>query len=189
MLSFSAMLLAGGQSTRMGRDKALLPLQGSDLLLWQRQLRVLEELGPEKMFWSGALREGIPAHLQVVRDAAQNVGPMAGIGACLDVLTSDLLVVVAIDLPQMKAAFLQGLLARCSTGGGVVARHGDFFEPLAAVYPKRIASLARKHLEEGRYAMQELIREAVKQEILQAVSVKEEELMLFKNLNTPADLH
>jgi molybdopterin-guanine dinucleotide biosynthesis protein A len=66
----------------------------------------------------------------------------------------------------MSAAFLQSLLARCSTEGGVVAKHGDFFEPLAAVYPKRIEALARKHLQEGRYAMQELIREAVNQGIL-----------------------
>jgi molybdopterin-guanine dinucleotide biosynthesis protein A len=94
MLSFSAVLLAGGESTRMGRDKALLPLPDSGLLLWQRQLRVLEELRPGQLFWSGHSREGMPTHLSVVSDVVEKAGPLAGICACLDILKSDLLVVL-----------------------------------------------------------------------------------------------
>src|SRR5476651_1092157 len=101
MPSFSAVVLAGGRSTRMGSDKALLSLPGSDLLLWQRQVRVLEELKPEEIFWSGAARPGLPENLRLIADEVENAGPLAGISACLNLLESDLLVVLAIDLPRM----------------------------------------------------------------------------------------
>jgi molybdenum cofactor guanylyltransferase len=186
--SFSAALLAGGQSTRMGRDKALLSVPGSDLLLWRRQLGLLEELRPGEIFWSGPARPGLPGHIRVVSDAVENGGPLAGISACLNALQGDLLVVLAVDLPRMNAPFLESLLARCSLGYGVVGRQGDYFEPLAAIYPKELQVLAAEHLGQGRRAMQDLVREAVQRKLLQVISLGEGDLPLFKNLNAPDDL-
>jgi molybdopterin-guanine dinucleotide biosynthesis protein A len=188
MPSFSAVLLAGGQSTRMGRDKALLPMPGSDLLLWQWQLRTLEELRPDEIFWSGPGRPGVPGHVRLISDAVKDAGPLAGISACLDLLQSDLVLALAIDLPRMNAAFLKTLLARCSPSCGAVARHGDFFEPLAAIYPKGLHVLASEHLSRGRYAMQDFVREAARRGLLQTFSLDENDIPLFKNLNSPADL-
>jgi molybdopterin-guanine dinucleotide biosynthesis protein A len=185
MPSFSAVLLAGGKSTRMGRDKALLPLPDSGLLLWRRQLGLLEELQPEQIFWSGPLRPGLPESLCVVADKVPNAGPLAGISACLDAMQSDLLIVLAIDLRQMTAVFLRGLLQRCSPTQGTVIHHGDFFEPLAAIYPKGVADLARKHLSSGRYALQDLLAEIVRQKGVQAISMDEKILPLFQNWNEP----
>lgn len=186
-LSYSAALLAGGQSTRMGRDKALLPLPGSDLLLWQRQLAVLEDLQPEKIFWSGPVRPGLPSQIEVVTDEVTNGGPLAGISACLNRLQSDVLVVLAVDLPRMNVEFLQGLLARCSVGCGAVPRRDNDFEPLAAVYPKVVASQAAEQLKAGRLAMQNLIQQAVKIGALHIVSLERERFYLFQNLNEPDD--
>jgi molybdopterin-guanine dinucleotide biosynthesis protein A len=188
MPSFSAVLLAGGQSTRMGRDKALVPKPGSDLLLWQWQLRTIEELHPEQIFWSGAPRPGLPTNLHIVADEVHDAGPLAGISACLDLLQNDLLVVLAIDLPQMNAVFLQGLLAKCSPDIGVVARHGDMFEPLAAIYPKTIRILANERLNQGHHSIQDLIRKAVQLGLMQIFPTNEKEIALFKNVNSPADL-
>jgi molybdopterin-guanine dinucleotide biosynthesis protein A len=188
MPSFSAVLLAGGQSTRMGRDKAMLPMPGSNTLIWQHQLRTLEELRPEEIFWSGPGRPGLPGHVRIVSDRVINAGPLAGIGACLDLLQGDLLLALAVDLPRMTTAYLESLLARCSPLQGAVAQHGDFFEPLAAIYPKKLHALAAKHLGQGRYALQDFIREAAQLDALQVFSLDESDLPLFKNLNSPADL-
>jgi molybdenum cofactor guanylyltransferase len=188
MPSFSAALLAGGRSTRMGRDKAMLFMPGSDVLIWQRQLRVLKELQPEEILWSGLSRPGLPAHVHIISDRVENAGPLAGINACLDGLQSDLLVVLAVDLPRMTTEFLRNLLARCSSSCGVVARHGDFFEPLAAIYPTKLNALARAHLGQRRYAMQDFVREAIQAGSLQTYLLNEKEIPFFKNLNSPADL-
>lgn len=188
MLTFSAVLLAGGQSIRMGRDKALLPMPDSDLLLWQHQLGILEEMQPEEIFWSGPSRPGLPAHVRVVADAVENAGPLAGISACLDLLPSDLLLALAIDLPGMNALFLKNLLTRCSPQCGVVAQNGDFFEPLAAIYPKGLQVLVAEHLSQGRHAMQDLIWEAARRGLLQTFPLDKKDIPLFKNLNSPSDL-
>jgi len=188
MPSFSAVLLAGGQSTRMGRDKALLTLPGSNLLLWQRQLHVLEELKPEEIFWSGPARENIPAHVRIIPDEVENAGPLGGISACLNVLKSDLLVVLAIDLPCMNAAFFKSLLNRCSVQRGAVPKHDKYFEPLATVYPKFLKALAADHLAQKRYSLQDFIRAAMLRYMIEAVPLDESDALLFKNVNAPADL-
>jgi molybdenum cofactor guanylyltransferase len=172
----------------MERDKALLPVPGSDLLLWQRQLCTLEDLRPEEIFWSGPARRGLPERVRIVSDELKNGGPLAGISACLKVLPSDLLVVLAIDLPRINTSFLEKLLARCSAGCGVVCRQDEYFEPLAAIYPRDLRELAAHHLAQGRLAMQELVREAVHQKFLSVVSLGEGDIFLFKNLNSPEDL-
>ncbi|MEJ0000551.1 MAG: molybdenum cofactor guanylyltransferase, partial [Verrucomicrobiota bacterium] len=186
MPSLSAVLLAGGQSRRMGRDKALLPLPGGEAL-WQRQLGVLEALRPKTIFWSGAPRPGLPAEIVPVTDAVPSAGPLAGVSACLDALTTDLLVVLAIDLPRMDAAYLKSLAKRCSPVRGVVPQRGEFFEPLAAVYPRVVADLAADRLRQGRYAMQDFVREALRRELVDIVPVSAKDEGKFANVNTPED--
>jgi len=188
VLTFSAALFAGGKSTRMGRDKAFLALPDSGLLLWERQWRVLEELLPEQILWSGPSRPELSANIRAIPDTRLSTGPLGGLSACLDVIRSDLLVVLAVDLPQMTSTFLRGLLPQCSTRCGIVARHGDYFEPLAAVYPRELKTLAASHLAQGRYAMQDLVREALKQKLLREFPLEEKDTALFKNLNTPSDI-
>jgi molybdenum cofactor guanylyltransferase len=185
MPSFSAVLLAGGKSTRMGRDKALLPVPNSNLLLWQRQLGVLEDLRLNEIFWSGPPRPGLPARLQIVPDDVPDAGPLAGICACLKRMTSDLLIVLAVDLPQMSSSFLDDLQSRCTSNRGVVPRNDEFFEPLAAIYPKRIYTMAQEHLSHRRYALQDLVREAAEQDLIQTFCLTEEQAALFQNWNEP----
>jgi molybdopterin-guanine dinucleotide biosynthesis protein A len=186
--TFSAALIAGGRSSRMGRDKALLPVAGASRVLWQQQLDVLRDLEPAAIFWSGQPRHGLPADVHVVSDEIENLGPLAGINACLNRCESDLLVVLAIDLPRMSATYLRSLLAQCSSARGVIVQHDGFFEPLAAVYPKRMRVLASEHLHQKQLALQPLMREAVKREFLNVVSLDKNDVPLFKNVNTPNDL-
>ena len=188
MPTFSAALLAGGQSTRMGRDKALLPIPGSGRLLWQHQLAVLCELKPETIFWSGHPRSGMPAEVRVLPDEIENAGPLGGISACLNELESDLLVVLAVDLACMDASYLGKLVQHCTPTRGAVPQKGDDFEPLAAVYPALLLTLADDRLQQGRYTMQDFVREALRRELVETVPVGDEDAAKFTNVNSPGDL-
>ena len=186
-MTFSAALLAGGQSRRMGRDKALLSLPGYDFL-WQRQLAVLEQLAPQRLYWSGFARDGLPPHLVLVPDPVPDAGPLAGICGCLDALESDLLVVLAVDLPAMSTAFLDRLRHRCTSARGVIARRDGRLEPLAAIYPKELLPLARGQLAAGRLALQEFAALGIEAGLLRVVDVAAGDDAFFQNINRPEDL-
>ena len=177
----SAVLLAGGKSSRMGCDKALLEIDGAPL--WRRQLATLRALAPEQLLVSGPSRgEG-----ETVADEIAGAGPLGGVAAALHRCSAPLLVVLAVDLPEMTAAFLHGLLMLCRDGGGVVTRGPDFFEPLAAVYPKVAQALAWEQLQRGEFSMQRFVAAALREKLVVARKRQPEEDALFTNFNTPAD--
>ena len=183
--SFSAVLLAGGRSTRMGRDKALLDWDG--VPLWRRQWATLEALKPREIVWSGFPRPGLPASYRIVADAEPDRGPLGGLVAVLEALEHDLVVVLAVDLPEMTPAYLGKLLRLAAPGKGAVPHNGEFFEPLAAVYPRELAPLAARTLREGG-APHRMIRAGIAAGLLVEVPVEESERPLFRNVNTPDDL-
>ena len=150
--TFSAVLLMGGRSRRMGVDKALLTDPATRLTAWERQAALLESLGPRHRFLSLRKDQDCPAigaGWQEVMDPIDDAGPMGGICASLAELSDDLLLVLAIDLLAMTASPLRALLDCCSRDRGAVYTKDGFYEPLAAIYPKSLASSAEEFLLQG----------------------------------------
>lgn len=181
----SAVLLAGGKSSRMGCDKAFLEIAGEPL--WRRQLETLRRLSPEQLMVSGPAREEWSEY-EIVADEIADAGPLAGVASALRQCATPRLVVLAVDLPKMTASFLQSLLHLCGDHQGAVPRTANRFEPLAAVYPARCATLAAVALRDGNFSMQNFVRLAREQDLLLEQRISEAETALFANLNTPADL-
>jgi molybdopterin-guanine dinucleotide biosynthesis protein A len=178
----SAVLLAGGKSSRMGRDKAFLEFEGEPL--WQRQIQTLRELSPKQLMISGPSREEWD-ECEIVADEIADAGPLAGVAAALQKCTAPLLVVLAVDLPRMTSDFLRSL---CRDARGAVPSGPAGFEPLAAVYPAACAPLAAQALRSNDFSMQGFVRRAIERELLVKRIIDEAESRLFANLNTPADL-
>ena len=141
-MNFSAVILAGGKSSRMGRDKAFLELDGQ--LLLARQISLVHEIGASEIFISG--RSGVDYSAfkcQVLLDEQPGLGPLAGIASALDAANYPLLFVLAVDMINLPANLLREFHAHCKDGIGAVPFHGEVAEPLAAFYPKSAARLAR----------------------------------------------
>ena len=193
MRPFAAVLLAGGQSRRMGQDKALLSLPDGRRL-WERQLGVLRELRPEELFISGPRREGFPADVPCLADALPGGGPLGGIAAALAAMRSERLVVLAVDLPAMTAGFLRGLLVEAeekarAAGTGVIPQGADgFFEPLTAVYPKTALDEAQARLRGEDRSLQRFIRRLIESGEAVGRRIVPEEAFLFANWNRPRDV-
>lgn len=159
LVTFSAVLLAAGRSSRMGTDKALLSSQGRTL--WQRQVEVLRAAGAREIFLSARPeQEWVPRNMMVVRDAVPDAGPLAGIAAALAICSEGHLAVLAVDLPKMHPAWFAQLLANCAPGIGVVGRRNGFYEPLAAIYPRELLPAAEAALARGEFALQGFITAA-----------------------------
>ncbi len=185
---FSAVLLAAGRSVRMGRDKALLDVGGRPL--WQRQWGLLAEAGATERFLSvRAEQDWAPAELPKIMDVAPDAGPLAGIIAALERCTTPLLLVLAVDLPGMQAAYLQRLHERCGLERGVVPwRRGGRPEPLCAIYPREVLSEARELLAHGHNAVTGLAATAGSLGLIGTLAIEPDDEPLFVNWNHPGDI-
>jgi len=183
--AFAGLLLAAGRSTRMGSDKALLEVDG--VPLWQRQREVLAAAGATELFLSARPEQpwagGAKGFTAVVHDALSQGGPIVGLTAGLERSTQPWLAVLAIDLPRMTPDWFRALLNTCEPGVGAVGRRGDFFEPLAAIYPREILPLAWEALVIGRFSLQVLLADAVTAGLMRVQEISPAEAELFENWN------
>ena len=131
----SAVLLSGGESRRMGRDKATLLVHAKPL--WQIQLELLRKLEPTEIFVS-ARTDPVwrPADVQFVADDLPSRGPLSGMAASLKQMRAQHLLALAIDMPFMTEEYLTYLCSQIEPGRGVIAKIDDRFEPLSAIYPR-----------------------------------------------------
>jgi molybdopterin-guanine dinucleotide biosynthesis protein A len=148
-------ILAGGVSSRMGRDKGLLDFGGVPLVL--HTARLLEPL-VSQVTVVGSPGKYAKLGLREIADGAQaqcgldrpGSGPLAGIATALAATRSSWNLIVACDLPYLTSNWLEWLLSRAlrSRGEAVVPRAERGIEPLAAVYRRECggpiaAALAR----------------------------------------------
>ena len=172
----------------MGRDKALLDVGGTPL--WQRQRDVLRAAGAAEILLSARADQSWTANasgfVAVVPDAAPDCGPLGGLVAALERAAHPHLAVLAIDLPRLEAAWFTTLLSACAPGVGAVGRRGDFFEPLAAIYPCELLLLARDALARREYSLQRLLTAAVARGLLRAREIAAAESPQFENWNEPS---
>jgi len=186
-MNFSAVILAGGQSRRMGCDKAWLPLDGQPLLA--RQIALVRELAPTELFISGRADTDYSAlDCPVLTDEIADAGPLAGIAAGLAATSAQLVLVLAVDMPDMTSAMLRQLLARCAAGVGVVPRVDYRVEPLAAFYPKAAAPLVVDLLKRQLRAVRTFAERCQQAGLVVVRDVEEANWKCFANLNSPADL-
>ena len=185
-MSISAVLLAGGKSRRMGEDKATILFRS--VPLWKIQLELLRQLEPHELFVS-ARTDPVwhPADAQFVADQMPSRGPVSGIAAALSRISSDHLLVLAIDMPFMTENYLRGLCERVRTGSGIVPVIESRFEPLAAVYPREVCHDVVATLSGNDFSLQSLISKLIAANKLEPVQVSKEEKALFHNLNEPRD--
>ncbi len=189
---FAAALLAGGRSTRMKQDKALLHWHGQDL--WQAQLHKLQSIGAARVLLSCRREQPLfvspSEEVEVVHDPeGADDGPLGAITRCLEQVQMPLLV-LAVDMPWMTAAFLrEHLVPHAEPVRGQFFRgpHGD--ETLAGLYVPSMLPLMRESLSKKDFKLQHVIETAVHSELAVTHALGDEQMPFFHNANTPADLH
>jgi molybdopterin-guanine dinucleotide biosynthesis protein A len=186
-MNISAVLLAGGESRRMRKDKATLLFRGKPL--WQIQLELLRKLEPAETFVS-ARTDPIwrPADVEFVADNLPSRGPLSGLAASLAQTRTKHLLALAIDMPFMTQEYLTFLCRQIEPGRGVLPKIGNRAEPLVAIYPREVDIDFRSALSGADFSLQILTCRLVEAGKLLTVSVPDEARKLFLNLNDPADL-
>jgi len=186
-MSLSAVILAGGESSRMGQDKAWLKLSGLPLIT--RALFNVRESGIEEIFISGhAGTDYSSLRCPVLLDLEPGCGPLAGIERALEATNAALLLVLAVDLPRMTPAFLHKLADRCAPLTGALPKLRGQLEPLAAIYPKRCRFIARDCLLKCRRAARDFAEACLRERAVRTFAVTRSDAACFDNWNTPEDV-
>jgi molybdopterin-guanine dinucleotide biosynthesis protein A len=177
-VSRAGYLLAGGRSTRMGRDKALLPFRGGRLA--EVVARAVEEAA------GSVTVVGRPELLAypTIADLYPGEGPLGGILTALAHSHAEWNLVVACDMPEVTSEFLAGLLDRATASGRdalIPSGPSGRREPLCAVY----RSTAREALEREFARGVRKVMAAVAG--LDAAVWVSPQVAHFQNVNTPED--
>lgn len=177
----SGYVLAGGTSSRMGRNKAMLPWRSSagkgQTLLAHAVDRLLQVCATTSICGDAAsLQAGNSAQpmatKQTVRflpDALPGTGPLGGVVAALEQTATDWNLFLAVDLPLVPVSFLQSLLARTATSTGellcVVPLLAGMPQPLCSLLHRSLAPGLRRALQAGQYKLMLAFRTAVAQTV------------------------
>jgi molybdopterin-guanine dinucleotide biosynthesis protein A len=180
LVKAAGFLLCGGRSSRMGRDKALLLLDGE--LLVQRGLRTLGAVCAEVAIAGGV--EDLSRFGKVIPDDVAECGPLGGIVSAMEQSSSEWNLFLSVDSPFVPVAALKRLLliAAGSSLVCVMAQAAGVLQPLCAVYSRKALPILREELEAGRWKVTQAIAAAG-----ECKMVDFEEESWFRNLNTPEE--
>jgi molybdenum cofactor guanylyltransferase len=180
-------VLAGGKSSRMGTDKALLTVGGATLLA--RAVSLLEPLARAVVI-VGPPRLQKETNVKVVPDAYPECGPLGGIATALAAAEQKWNLIIACDLPYLTDEWLQYLIQRAtiSDGEAVMAENKKGWEPLCAMYRHSLGAKISAALERGVRKVTVGLVDA-KVEIVSRAEWKrfDPRGRLFKNVNAPED--
>src|SRR6266852_5200189 len=152
MIHAGGIVLCGGQSKRMGRPKAWLPIAG-DLML-PRVVRLLQEAVSPIVVVAAPDQDlpALPDDVEIVRDEEKGRGPLQGLLAGLTALQgrADAAYLSSCDVPFLQPAFVRRLIDLLGNHAICVPRVGEYHHPLAAVYRLEVADTVRRLLAENR---------------------------------------
>jgi molybdopterin-guanine dinucleotide biosynthesis protein A len=149
LLDVTGFVLAGGKSTRMGRDKAVLQLDGRMLL--EQALGTLSHVCSEVMVL-GARELYSNFGAEVVEDIFPGCGPLGGIHAALSRSSTEFNVIIAVDTPFLSADFLLFMAQRAIESRAVVTTPeiAGYRQPLCSVYSREFLPIAERALQSPR---------------------------------------
>lgn len=179
------LVLAGGHSKRMGRDKATLTFDGRTQL--ERAFGLVEHLVARAFVSVRGDQQADPlrARYPQVIDAPGIEGPIAGIRAAQQAHPQAAWLVLAIDLPLLDAATLQNLIARRDPARLATAyrsSHGGLPEPLCAIYEPAAAAPLAAWLAAGSNCPRKFLIQS------DTLLLDQPNPQSLDNVNTPADL-
>jgi molybdopterin-guanine dinucleotide biosynthesis protein A len=185
-LAVSVAVLAGGQSRRMGRDKAFLPVGGRPVVE-----RVLERVAPLSDDVLLIANTHAPyAHLaaRLVSDVYPGKGSLGGIYTALQAARYGTCLMVACDMPFLNADLLRYLIGLAPGYDVVIPRVEEFPETLHAVYGKRCLDPIQRRLLAGRLKIIGFFDEVrVRYVERDDIARFDPQFRSFMNMNTPAD--
>jgi len=184
-MNIGGIILAGGQSKRMGRDKGLTEFNGKLLVEY-----AIDLLAPhcDGILISTNSRDYKRFGYPVIKDEIEGIGPAGGILSSLRVTKYDLNIVISCDMPFLNDKAVKLLIQNIDKDKCIIPVHDGKAEPLFGIYHRNFQRSLSEAIVNNELKMKKIIG------MHGAIFVNFESLLdeyshLFKNLNFPADLN
>jgi molybdopterin-guanine dinucleotide biosynthesis protein A len=173
----SLIVLAGGKSRRMRKNKALLPTPEGTII--ERIIDQLKDGFDEIIISVNEEKDFKFLPYKLVRDEKPGQGPMMGIKSALSSSTHLKNFVIACDIPDIRISFFEKMIQKAAQNEIVIARSpNNRKEPLFGIYSKSVLPRMDKLLRSGKFSLLPLF------EICQTLEMEISDSGWFKNLNT-----
>lgn len=181
MEKLGGILLCGGKSSRMGKDKALLEIKNKPMVSYP--LKVLQQ------FCSGILISANDSRLNffgypIIRDEIKDIGPIGGIQACLKQSMYTQNLVLACDMPFITGELVSKMIAKAEKYDAVVPLVNHKAEPLYAIYKTSILPMINHCIDQQNYSLQKLLLKLN----VYYLEVKQDEKIELCNFNTASEI-
>ncbi len=185
----TGIILSGGKSSRMGREKGLVNFRGKPLISYS--IEVLKQLtGTIIIGANNNLEEYKKFGFDVVNDEVEGIGPMGGLLSTLRYSTTDKNLVVSCDTPFINSGLLQYLMRYMQDYDIVAASHGNGkTEPLCAIYSRNVIPVMEKKVNDGVFKLRSIFQEVRYRALRVDTSLPFYTNRLFYNVNIPEDLN
>lgn len=184
----TAIILAGGKSSRMGFDKAFLKIDGIPLI--KRQIKLLKDIFGKIIIVTNNPHRYRRKGIKVVRDIIPDKGPLGGIYSGLMASTSFHNFVVACDMPFMNKALVRYMVKKKGDYDVIVPKIDGRFHPLFAVYSKKCIPAIEILLKQGKLRISNLFPKVKPLFLLKREAERfDEHLFSFTNINTKKDYY
>jgi len=178
-VNITGIVIAGGKSSRMGTNKALLEYRGKRLI--DNAIQILQHHTQNILISSNEIIPNISFPFN--EDEFIEIGPMGGLYSCLKASKTELNLIIPCDVPNIKPSFYKLLMENSDGFDAIIPRLPDGkLEPLIACYKKSILPIIKECIYQKDYKMVRLL------EKLNVKYIEVESTESFKNINSPKDL-
>jgi len=180
----SGIIVAGGRSSRIGVDKALLKVGGSTMI--ERIITVLQQVAGHVLISAGNGKYSFTGYSHV-EDKFADIGPIGGIYSALKASSTPINIVVSCDLPFLSVGLLDYLLQNSLENEMIIPVHNNFYEPLCAVYNVSLLPVIEQQINEGDYKLINLITKTDSKLLPITSDLPFYKPNVFNNINSIAD--
>ncbi len=175
----TGIVIAGGKSSRMGQNKALMNFNGKRLI--DNAIDIIRPIVDTIFVSSNELLSNIEYPL--LKDKYQNIGPISGLYSCLVESKTEYNIIIPCDVPLVTTQFYLELIKQFNGYDAVIPKlPNGKIEPLVAIYSKSILKVVHEQIQAKNYKLVNLFS------LIKVKYVDVNDSSMFKNVNKPTDI-
>ena len=179
-MKITGVIIAGGQSKRMGKDKLSIRFQGDTLL--NKAIALLKKFSDEIMI--SANRSDLDLKYRIIADKVTNIGPLGGIYSALLEAKTQKILIIPVDMPLINEEIIACLLKNSDKEALInLYKTQNRTQMLVGLYDKKLLPIIEKQIENKQYKLRDLLQLSANN-LIDGSTFEE----LFVNANTPGEL-